>query len=298
MAIDAANPGNDPFGLYAGTNNGTGCHVLDGVKLGGGSAGACLVDQTDGTYLYSFSEDHEGSNGKGSTENSVGRWLLNDSMLATTAPEIVIPNTLLSNGQADLHPFGNKGFFFCQRIAAGEDAAEAPVFGFYSVEEGAVTFNSGATMPIAEGGNAFAINREGTLAVVGVNEAAKMKVYDVTWEGNTPIFSHAYDFDSCVVNICTHLRFDFAGNLHAYRPSDGYYVYALPKAQSVVSTPAASLYTVTGKGIHTIVDEIETGQSSEAVYHNLSGVRVDSRNLAPGVYLKTWNGKTEKIIVR
>ncbi len=53
------------------------------------------------------------------------------------------------------------------------------------------------------------------------------------------------------------------------------------------------------KKITTGVDDIEAiDENTPAIFYNLNGVRVDSENLIPGIYIKIQNGKSQKILVK
>ena len=53
--------------------------------------------------------------------------------------------------------------------------------------------------------------------------------------------------------------------------------------------------SVKGSGVSDIT--VADGDA-EAVYYNLSGVRVKADNLATGIYIKVVNGKASKVVVR
>lgn len=67
------------------------------------------------------------------------------------------------------------------------------------------------------------------------------------------------------------------------------------KSMSPTYHAVTALTDPTFTGVDNIAVEIENGN---ATYYNLNGVQVDAENLVPGVYIKSVNGKSEKVTVK
>lgn len=300
IMLDADKYEEDPFSLFRnGKNDGTGNHVLDGVNLGGGAAGACIIGEPDNARLYSFSEDHEGLNGKGATENGLVYYELSAFPWAVTKAPTVLPSngykSMLANQSANLIPYKN-GFFAVQARGAGNQVVGCPGFIYVSAADNAIKFNSGNLEDLPSVQNGLAITPDGkTLAVC---MASNIAVYDVTWEGDTPTLTYRYTVNSGATTTHTHLSFDYAGNLHMYKPSSGYYIYSLAQENPTVSTPARAEYSIK---VSTGVEEIgiEDAENNAPVeYFNINGVRMNAENLLPGIYIKRQGKKVEKVLIK
>lgn len=302
VMLDMANPENEPFSLFRkGTNNGTGNHVLEGVNLGGGTAGACIVGPADKAVLFSYSEDHEGLNGKGSTENAVVRYELSnteDNPWAVMQAPTVLPNngykSMLANASADLIPYGY-GFFAVQNRGAGNNNTSVPGFIYVSAEDNQIKFNSGNLEELNSVYHGLAITHDGkTLAVASYTG---IEVYDVTWNGDTPSMTYRYTIKATTKQY-NQFSFDYAGNLYQYSPADGVYKYALAQESPKVVTPANEMFAVkASSGVEDITIE-EADNNAPVEYFNINGVRVNSDNLTPGIYIKRQGKKVEKIVIR
>lgn len=299
IMVDVANLEAEPLSLFRnGTNDGTGNHKIDGANVGGGSAGACIIGDPENARLYSFGEDVEGKNGKGTTENALHCYEIGAYPWAVTKAPVVLPNngykSNLANGQAELVPYGN-GFFAIQYRGAGNQNTSVPGFIYIDGTDHSIKFNSGTLKELNSAKDGLAITRDGkTLAVCMESGIA---VYDVTWDGTTPSMTQRYVFGGANDRY-VHLSFDYAGNLHVYRPSNGYYVYALAQESPVVTTPARAEFAVkVNSGVEDITIEGEDN-NAPVEYFNINGVRVNGENLLPGIYIKRQGKKVEKILVK
>ena len=295
-----ANTDEEPFSLFRnGTNNGTGNYILNGENLGGGSAGACIIGEPDKATLYSVSEDHLNGNGGGASEMGIVKYKLSAAPWAVEAKPEVLPSngyiSLLANKSADLVPYGN-GFFAIHNRGAGNNVTGCPGFIYVSAADDEVKFNSGTLEELNSVLHGLAITHDGkTLAVctyTGIN------VYDVTWNGDTPSMTLRYTFKSTTPVTYNTLSFDYAGNLYHYIPSNGVYKYALAQESPKVVTPANEMFAVkASSGVEDITIE-EADNNAPVEYFNINGVRVNSDNLTPGIYIKRQGKKVEKIVIR
>lgn len=299
IALDLNNHETEPFGLIGGTNDGTGCFVLDGVKMGGGSSGACILGTSpDDMRLYSHAEDVEGKNGDGATENSLWCYELNSDMKAVKAP-VQLPNNgfkgQLANKQAELVPYGN-GFFAVQNRGAGNNVAGCPGFIYYDATSNAMTFSSHVIPELISVEDAMAIRPDGKMAAVSQYDC--ISFFNVEWNGATPSFSFVGNIKATNPRY-THMNFDYAGNLHFFCPGDGYSIYAPVRERPVVSVPARAEYALVGGSVG-IGDITVDGSDNEApaVYYNLQGIRMNPSQLAPGIYIRLQGKTSEKVIIK
>lgn len=285
----------EPYGLYAGTKQSAGHWMYNGVNLGGGVAGHCFVGKGENTRLYTFSEDHEGLNGSGATENSVVRYDLGNAWQITAAPVVIGHKATMANTNVDMLGYGN-GFFMSQVRGAGNNATGCPGFVYISADTEDQTFNSGTIEGMTECNAGIAISPDGKTLAVG--ESSRIAIYDVTWKSDdTPAVAFKYAIPTSKTVGWSHMRFDAAGNLHTYeRENGGYHSYAMQDLNPVVTTPAqpANIIAV-GDDVRDITVEA-TG--ANPVYYNLNGVRVDAADLRPGVYVKVAGNTTAKVVVK
>lgn len=280
----------EPQGMYAGTRQTAGHYLYNGVNVGGGISGFCFVGEGDATRLYTFSEDHEGLNGSGKTENSVVCYRIGNARMIETAPEVIGHKELLANTNVEMAACGN-GFFAAQVRAAGMNTPQNPGFVYIEGEDHTVTYNSGISMPSLNScTSGIAVTGDGkTLAV---SDASSINIYDVAWNGSTPFITLKYSIPTGATQAWMHMRFDAAGNLHTYQTSNGgYRVYALRNDGTPVLYEAPEAIVT---GIECIKD-IEEISEGEQVYYDLSGRRIRSDRPAPGIYL---DSKGRKVVVK
>ncbi len=301
VALNPMDVATEPFTLFAGTKDGTGCFTYDGVKLGGGNSGFDFIGEGNDTYVISFSEDHEGSNGSGSTENTLVRYYLGSGWEITTAPESFGYGGLLANTNVDVLTYGD-GVWCAQVRGAGNNQAGTPYFAYIADVLTApdcvlTSADEGVCESITAGSNAaIAITVDGSTLAVGFTNS--IAIFDVAWEENKPVLTLKYTFE-IDTNSWAHMRFDAAGNLHAYLREGGYRVYTLPNAAPEAVTPAAAKYTFYGSesAIRDITTE-EAAAATNAVFYNLQGVQVPASNLTPGIYVKVCGTTATKVLVK
>lgn len=301
VAVNPIDVTTEPFTLFAGDKDGTGCFTYQGVKLGGGNAGFDFIGEGDDTYVISFSEDHEGGNGSGSTENSLVKYYLGSGWEINTAPESIGYGGLLANTNVDVLTYGD-GVWCAQVRGAGNNQVGTPYFAYIADVLTApdcvlTSADEGVCESIVDGSNAaIAITVDGTTLAVGFN--GSIAIFDVTWVENKPELTLKYTF-AIDTNAWGHMRFDAAGNLHCYLREGGYRVYTLPNAAPVAVTPAADKYTFFGSqsGIRDITVE-EATAAGNAVFYNLQGVQVPAANLTPGIYVKVSGTTATKVLVK
>ncbi|MCM1033494.1 MAG: carboxypeptidase-like regulatory domain-containing protein [Odoribacter sp.] len=298
VAVNPLNTEEAPFTLFAGEKKSAGHFMYNGVNLGGGTSGITFIKQGDEDYMLSFSEDHEGSNGSGATENSLVKYHMSSPWEITEAPVVIGYKSFLSNTNVDLVAYGN-GTFVSQVRGAGNNQASVPCFGYISnvLTAPDVTMTSADDNIVDYVDNntsGLAVSVDGTMLAAALTN--KIVVFDVEWNGETPVLTYKYSFP-VDTHVWSTMRFDAAGNLHTYLREGGYRAYSLPAERPVAVTPAAKQYYF---GEYQAVTEISASEAAtaDAVYYNLQGVRVDAGNLTPGVYVKVSGATATKVLVK
>jgi hypothetical protein len=279
--------------FYEGSNDGTGCYVNNGVKVGGGTPAVCFVGNDDNRRMYTFSEDHEGKNGKGDTENSIVSYAVGNAWSIGAAPTVVGYKELLANKAVDFSAYGD-GFFASQCRSEGNNTVGCP--GFVYICDDKVVYNSSVLKDLTSCSAGMDISRDGKKLAVA--SYTSIRIYDVAWRGNVPELTLNSVVPMAASEGWTVLRFDAAGNLHTYqRASAKYSVYGLPEISPEFTTSANSSMIVSGasSAVGNVSVEVDNGN---AVYYNLNGVRVSEDNLVSGVYIKVVGGVATKIVVR
>ncbi|MDE6208009.1 MAG: MSCRAMM family adhesin SdrC [Muribaculaceae bacterium] len=281
----------EPAGMYVGEMQASGNFIYNGASLGGGHAGLCFVGKGEDTKLFAFSEDHDTTN---DTKNSVVRYDLGTSWLITEAPTVIGHAKLLANTNVDMLGYG-EGYFVSQIRGAGNNSTGCPCFAYIDANTNEIVYQSSENAEIANGISGMAITTDGKIFAHA--ETTKIDIFDVKWNGNKPTLTLAGTIPFGKTLAWAHMRFDAAGNLHVYeRENGGYHVYAVARQNPVVSTQGAAEIVGTNESG---VANVEGDFSDAAVeFWNLQGVRVDSDNLTPGVYIRRQGQKAEKVVIR
>lgn len=290
IAFDPIWPNGDPWGLYYGTKDSNGSWTHNGQTLYGCPSGAAFTGTGDNMKLYAFSW---------SAGNKLVRYDLGSERMVSNAPQVLGDYGVLLNTNVDVVP-AHGGLFLSQVRYAPNNDAGCPAF-IYVGADNQVKLNSAAIPGLSSSSSGLAVSKdEKTLAVADAE--GNIKVYDIAWNGDTPVLTHRYDFATGAVSTFTHMRFDYAGNLHTYQKENrGYHAYALPDAAPVVTTPAArakTIYSIHATGVE---DIRATGVEDDAPvrFFNLSGVEMPSgATLSPGVYVRLQGDKATKVVIR
>ena len=293
VVVDPLDTEAEPFTLFAGEKDKNGNFVYNGVSLGGGTAGISFMKDDEGeAYMFSFSEDHQG------TSNSIVRYHLSSPWQITEAPVELGYGGLLANTNVDLVTYG-KGVFASQVRGPGNNIAGCPSFVYVadalgdhfnaltSAAEGIVEHvdNNTAGIAVSADGKLFAVDLRG-----------KVVIFDLaTDEYGDPKLTYRSEFE-VADHDWAHIRFDAAGNLHAYYRQGGYRVFALAEEAPKALTAAPADNTFLGTG--TAVEGIAVDAAAPVEYFNLQGVRVNAENLTPGIYVRRQGKVATKVIVK
>lgn len=295
VAYDITTPEVAPYSVFDGTKAASGLITnAAGEAVGSGTPCVGLWGQGAQTTIITFDEDVFGNK---LAQNVIG------TNKTTSNPASLIGNGF--NAQLLNTNVGVKG------VKNGIFATQCRANGMEAVTSGLRYI----TMP--EGESIWSADMEAenypnlipsTLAGVDVNPAGDLlvlstydgiNVYLLSWNADgtpalEPYKSIAYPFGR--VSTRVNVKFDAGNNIHAVSQTNGYFKVVLADEESITVTPASSLsFILSTTGVEDITVE---GYDSNAVYYNLNGVRLQSEQLTPGVYVKVVDGKATKVVVK
>lgn len=298
VAVNPLDATEEPATFFAGEKQSKGHFMYNGVNLGGGNAGFDFITVGEETYLISFSEDHEGLDGKGANENTIVKQHLSSPWQITEAPVSLGYKAFLANTNVDIQTYG-KGVFVSQVRGSGNNAAGCPCFAYIAD----ITGDHGTAMTSADEGignyiddntSGIAISPDGTLFAASLT--GSIVVFNVEWnEYGEPALTYLLDFP-VDAHTWAHMHFDAANNLHAYMREGGYRVYSLPAERPVAFTSAPEAMFFGQSGVVDIT--VEDAAAADAVFYNLQGVKVPSNNLNSGIYIMVRGREASKVYVK
>lgn len=295
--FDPANP-TAINNIFAGaTNDGTGKLSIDGVAVGGGSTGVAFTGSGDSRKMFIYVEDLPTGNGG----NKVYRYDIgaNDTWGAVAPVQLATASAKLVNTNTGMLGSALHNVVFCSQTRYfGSNNTGVPAF-IVIDEDGNILFNGGDLAETLDGcyGGGMALNADETKFAI-VDGSANVQVYDVTWTGNVPSFTHNCTLVSKDQDI-SQMAFDYSGNLHCINRKHGYYVHAVPCEARDVVTPAKAELVITGTsntGVEDIEIEAENAEDAAPVYYNLQGVQVV--NPENGIYIVKRGNKITKEYIR
>ena len=292
----------------------------DGQYISGSTTCAYVWGSGENTRLFTFDEDHEGSN------NVILRYDIGTNMTWGKPADMNLGQARMLNTDVQLIATEN-GVWAAQTRYSPNNIEGCPSLVYVDME-GNILFNSGnaTTAAVLKGtrGSGFAISRDGkTMAIV--NDPTNYTIFDITWNGNTPNLTHRYTINSGRTAAVNQMAFDYAGNLYAMH-QDGLQVFSLPSEETTVTTPAAGTFHIAaGSGVEDAVAEVAsiypnpatdvirvnaTAEISTIAVYNVAGAAVNVEasvegnaatinvaHLAKGIYiLKVNDGKATRFI--
>lgn len=289
VAFDPTWPNGKPWSIFYGEKGSNGNYTYNGESLGGCPSGVAFTGTGDNMKMYSFNW----SNG-----DNLMCYDMGSERMISHAPVTLGHHDIMANTNVDIMP-AHGGLFLSQVRNAPRNDASCPAF-IYVGADNQVKFNASTLPGLSSSSSGIAVSKdEKTLAVADAE--GNIKIYDLAWNGDTPVLTHRYDFSTGASNSFTHMRFDYAGNLHTFQNYNrGYHAYALPAESPVVSTPARAanvIYSIHATGVEDIATDADA--DARVRYFNLNGVEMPAgATLAPGVYVRLTGDKAEKIVVR
>ncbi len=289
-AMNVLKPEDGIYSVFEGTKEKSGLIVNNGVNVGSGTPGVGFYEDGDNSVMYTFDEDLAG--------NNLLRYDIGAAKTWGNAPSANLGlKSLLANTTVSIVAVKD-GFFAAQVRGAGNNTKGCPGF-LYADKDGNVLFQSS---DLAEYGmnscnSGIALSADGKTFAVG--EAGAIAVYDLAWEGKTPVFTFRNRFSIPSTDQASDMKFDYAGNLHYFVRNNHLRSCAIAAEQGkAVTTPAKSLYIL--KGSSDAVENITVDNDTDApvIYYNLNGVRVADDNLTPGVYVRVQGSKATKVVVK
>ena len=165
----------------------------------------------------------------------------------------------------------------------------------YMKNDGTVVYNSTSTNLLPSYNSGFAINAARNRAAIGQYND-NIVVFSVDWADGVPSFTKIGEIPNTAAGMAQ-LRFDAAGNLHAYLVGKGYHVYSVPADEAVTTTKYR--LAVINNGTVSGAEDMEVAPESDepARIFNLQGIEMHGE-LTPGVYIRRTSTKAEKFIVR
>lgn len=303
--IDPSNPV-DMTQLLAGERaaDGKGSYVYDGKVIGGGSSGVAFQGKGENTRMLTFVEDYPSGN-LPAAENKVAAYNIGNDEQITREPDQIYENltgaAFLANTNVDLIALNDDVFAVSQCRGAGNNVTGCPGFAIVA-NDGEILFQSSALEFMKSGNSGIAVSADGTMFAAG-QYGGIISILSLTWnEYGEPEFTKICDINNGKADWM-HMRFDIGGNLHVYQREDGgYHAYSIPSivpgAAPETLVAAKSIYTVKGNGESGVENVAVEAAEGTTVYYNLNGVRVDSENLTPGVYVKVTGRTASKVVIR
>ena len=143
----------------------------------------------------------------------------------------------------------DKGAFVSQNRFTGNNTSDVPVFQFVGKSSGTVTFTSNtlsSTLTGSQSGGMAISSDLSTFAIADAQENVNVQVYSVSWNGETPSFTHKYSIPLTGTKQVDQMEFDYAGNLVIASQQKGLLVYALKSAAHTTTTPASTSLVIEG----------------------------------------------------
>ena len=178
--------------------------------------------------------------------------------------------------------------FLSQTRGSGNNTANVPVVLIADYDQN-ILFNSGNDWETLGGGDgALAVNADATLMAV-TDVAQNVHIMRLNWEAGFKA-EHIYSFPLGSDTNTYQMAFDPAGRLFvANRAFTAAYAVPQPESQAITETG------LTFKAVSGVEDITVDTDNSVVEYYNLQGIRMDSDNLAPGIYIRRQGDTVTKV---
>lgn len=291
--VDLSDLGNVDLRFNGTRNTTTGVFTFTDNTTGSGRT-SCVAFQGSGANTKLLTFDVFGE--------KVNCYSIGESDMITTAPTVItLSGVSWSNYNCDIITTED-GYFVSQSRAADGHSTSVPCF-VYCDNANKVLYNSGDHKDIIPScSSGIALNAQGDRFAVCRRNVGIIDVFQVTWTAGTPALTKLGEI-TAPESTWSQLRFDAAGNLHAYHgyasgsvSSSCYNVYSIvyPAATTTTCCPTKIAGGVSG------VDIIQVGPAVDETprFFNLQGVEVSADNLTPGIYIRVCNGTSTKVQVK
>ena len=217
--------------FYAGTRNAEGKFTYNSISTGSATSGNYIYGTGKDTKLYVCDEQNAG---KGIAIYNIGQ---EDGAILRRwekAADKIIRYEGSTGGNSAVWAT-SKGVFISQHRA--NYASTHPSLQFYD-NEGTRTFSSDKTnMSDGSNGGGFAVSPDEKMLIISTGEyTQQFKVFNITWNNNTPTLTLRTTYDHGLGAI-RQMNWDYAGNL-VCSGDDGIHIFAVPTDDNTTLVPA------------------------------------------------------------
>ena len=230
--------------FFVGTRESDGAFNNSGVYTGSSTPGCNVYHNGNEVKLFVYNEDAKGTLPKnGMVVYNIGQ---EDGTILRqwdAAPSAIYP--LTGQGNTEGNPWGTShGFFVSQVRTEGQNSAGYTSLKFYDYE-GNEQMSSAADeykeiITGSDAGGYVVSADESTLVFNGGSK--EFLVFDIAWEGNTPVMTLKYTINHGIASI-RQMNWDYAGNI-VCSGDNGVQIITLPKEVNNTIVPAKKALTV------------------------------------------------------
>ena len=230
--------------FFVGTRESDGAFNNSGVYTGSSTPGCNVYHNGNEVKLFVYNEDAKGTLPKnGMVVYNIGQ---KDGTILRqwdAAPSAIYP--LTGQGNTEGNPWGTShGFFVSQVRTEGQNSAGYTSLKFYDYE-GNEQMSSAADeykeiITGSDAGGYVVSADESTLVFNGGSK--EFLVFDIAWEGNTPVMTLKYTINHGIASI-RQMNWDYAGNI-VCSGDNGVQIVTLPKEVNNTIVPAKKALTV------------------------------------------------------
>lgn len=269
-------PNNGNFSqMFQGTHASSGQWTNNGVIVGGSVTGLAFNGEGSNRKMYAFVEDYNPT-------NQLVRYDLGTSDTWDKAPSKVYSEVskYLRKNNIEIVPC-EKGLWICQNkydtSTNGYHDENTPMFLFIDYD-GNIKFNSNSSSFLGTTSGSYAFesgiaisNDMSRLAVAGGGNInySNVRIYNISWNGNTPTLSFDYEIDLGHTNsgsgAVEQIVFDPADNLLLFSRQYGLMAYTLKNPARSTVTDAPSSQVAVGAGDISF-EQVTEGEGDEKKY--------------------------------
>ncbi len=260
--------------------------------LAGPNLGFDLKGSDENLKLLALSVCNKQFAASNTTGSIVNEYSLGTAEVLPTPTQIdgVSNYTIIS--QSSNVTYDNRGgVWYCQYRGTPTDSQPALI---YVDANGEQKYFEGTGGKV-RGGGGIRFNPDFTQIAIATSKT-QFTIYDIEYaEDNTPKLTEVEVVTHGIGTNVYDLAWDLANNIYICGNSGEWFrAFALPRANNVFATPAASKYTLKIDSA-TAVGEINTDANAPVEYYNLQGVKVE--NPAGGIFIRKQGSKTTKVVL-